>query len=206
MQARLHGALANAQTSRDLFDAQVPEEAQRDDHALVWRQLGHGRPQEPAIVHWAVGVNGLEPRLSGEVLGGPSRDAPQPISAGVDQDPIEPMLEQGRVPQGRPLAPGHDKGVVGRVLSLGALAEDDLGEAVAGVKMLIGESSKGISTRGQARNLDELAIRHCLDLTRSHCTHDTWQAGNVPWAERSGAFGGPTIESNTSQFLGLDAV
>ena len=206
MQARLHRALANAKPSRDLIDAQVPEEAQRDDHALVWRKLRHGRSQQPAIVHRAVSVRGFEPRLYGEILHGPPRCVAQTISAGVDQDPIEPMLEQRWIPQGRPLAPGHDKGVVGRVLSLGALAEDDLGEAVAGVKMLIGESSKGISTRGQARNLDELAIRHCLDLTRSHCTHDTWQAGNVPWAERSRAFGGPTIESNTSQFLRLDAV
>ena len=68
-------------------------------------------------MHRAVRVDGLECRIRQKVVGRPSRGVAQTISAGVDQDAIEPMLEERRVTQGRSLAPRRDEGVVSRVLA-----------------------------------------------------------------------------------------
>ena len=52
----------------------------------------------------------------------------QPITADVDEDPIEPGLEAGGVAQRGSRPPGAQQGVLGRVFSLLSVAKDSSGE------------------------------------------------------------------------------
>ena len=83
-------------------------------------------------------ITGREGDLGGDVRRLPAL-RPQSIAAGVDEDPVEPRLETGRVAQGLPLAPGLDERVVGRVLRLGRVAQDGPRQSVRLVEVFVGQ-------------------------------------------------------------------
>ena len=60
----------------------------------------------------------------------------QSITAGVDEDPVEPLIEPRRVTQRRPLPPRLDQRVVGGILRLSRVAQDRASQTIGGVEAI----------------------------------------------------------------------
>jgi len=71
----------------------------------------------------------------------------KPVAAGVDQDPSEPGVEPVRIPEAAVVPPCSDERVVGRILSLLCVAEDQPSEAVGGIQALGDEQLEGGGSR-----------------------------------------------------------
>jgi hypothetical protein len=95
----------------------------------------------------------------------------QAIAAGVDEDPVEPLLEARRVAQRRPLAPGLDERVVRRVLCLGGIAQDRPGQAIRLVEVLVGQRMKAearavvMLATADGRSANSMTSDDCLTMT-----------------------------------------
>ncbi len=174
MQARLHRARPSAHAGSDLFDAHVSIEAKGEYYALIGRQLGQCRPEQTPVVCWTVIVACGGSLVDGEVVALPSRNLAETIAARVDEDAIEPVFEEVRIAQRRPVAPSSDECVVGGVLGFGALAEDCVRKAIACVEVAVGKRMERRGAIGIGLASRKLPVRHGLDLTRSHCIHDNW--------------------------------
>ena len=109
------------------------------------------------------GVTGRDRDLGRDVRGVPASGS-QPIATGVDEDPVEPWLEAGRVPQRRPLPPGLLERVVRGVLCLGGVAQDRPGKAVCRVEMFIGQAQEGLFAFGRLLDHGGPAVCHLDDL------------------------------------------
>ena len=92
-------------------------------------------------------VAGREGDLGGDVRRLPAPSS-QAIAAGVDEDPVEPLLEARRVAQRVPLAPCLDECVVGGVLRFGLVTQDRPGQAIRPVQMLVGQPGEGGGASG----------------------------------------------------------
>jgi hypothetical protein len=89
---------------------------------------------------------------------------PQPVAAGVDEDPVEPWLEPRRVSKRRPLPPGLLERVVGGVLRIGRVPQDRPGQAVGGVEVVIGEAQEGPGALGRLLDHGGSAVCDLDDL------------------------------------------
>ena len=111
----------------DVVDGQVAVVAQRQDDPVVGAQT-RDRPADGVAI---VDVGGRVPdagvRSLGDVDGGPASRAPEPVTAGVHEDAVEPRLEPLGVPQGRELEPGGDERIMDRILSGRRIPEDRRG-------------------------------------------------------------------------------
>ncbi len=70
--------------------------------------------------------------------------AGQPATADVDHDPLEPGPELRRVPEAAKGAPGAHRGVVGRILRVDRIPEDDAGQTVAAQHLDVEQPGKGL--------------------------------------------------------------
>jgi hypothetical protein len=91
----------------------------------------------------------------------------KPIPARVDEDPMEPPLEQVSIAQGVPLPPGRYERVMGGVLGLIALTEDRMGEPIAGVEVAIRKRPESLGALRTCSSAD-IACVHGLRPTRFH--------------------------------------
>ena len=132
-----------SEPARDRLDRQVAVVAKGDDDPVVGRQRRDGVGQDVAVVRLREWVTGRDRDLGRDVRRLPAR-GPQPIAAGVDEDPVEPRLEPRRVAQRRPLPPGLVERVVRGVLGVGRVAQDRAGQAIGRVEMVVGEAQEGL--------------------------------------------------------------
>lgn len=160
----MDGPGRDGQPARDLGDRQVTVVAQGHDDSVVWRQRRQGSADDIAVLRLTERVARCERNLSRDVLCLPPGCVSQAITAGVDEDPIEPLIEAPRVAQGRPLAPRLEERIVGRVLSLAGIAEDDSGKAIGGVEVAIGQEREGPTPLGRLVDLRGPAVGYVDDL------------------------------------------
>ena len=183
MKTRFHGPGTNPQASCDLVDAQVSVEAESDHDSMVRCQLRHRRPQDTPFVQRPKRVLGRDWERGRKVMTSPPRSLAQPISARIDDNSIEPALEQGMVAERVPISPGGDEGVVSGVLRLRPLPQDGVRQSITGVEVAVGKRSERIGSR-RLSGQRLIRVRHDSDLTRVHCRDDTWRSWNVPFAWR----------------------
>ena len=86
--------------------------------------------------------------------------AAQPVATGVDQDAGEPRLEAVGIVERPGSPPGGDDRVVGRVLGLDRISQEDSGEEVRPVQLAVGEPSKGCSLVGRRDGPLEVRRHH----------------------------------------------
>ena len=126
-------------------------EAEREDDLVVGRETCECALDQVAFLG---GAEGIGIRQVGRQLGrAGSGRAPEPVPAGVDEDAPEPRLEAGLVPKARPGAPGAQERVVDHILGIGAVTEDQTGEAVAAIEMAGSKVFEGGSPRRGAGRL-----------------------------------------------------
>ena len=123
-----------------------------------------------ARVSWRSGGRNLGREVHHDLVGDVPRlpaCGAKTIAAGVDEDPVEPLVEPGGVPQRRPLPPGLDERVVGRVLRLGRVRAGSPGP---GDRRHRGDRRQGAGRPALARSWldpDGPAVCHPDDLRRS---------------------------------------
>jgi hypothetical protein len=87
-------------------------------------------PQESALELVAIDHRRLDAGDGGRVKGreldieAMAPESSRLIDTGVDEHPVEPCVEQVRIPQRRQVAPGADESVLHRVLGLFGIPED----------------------------------------------------------------------------------
>jgi len=109
----------------------------------------------------------LEAVQVGQLRDGMAATVAQPVAADVEDDAAEPLLEPVAVAQGRETAPGKHRGVVGRVLGLGRIAQDDARQAVARIEMPVDERENSAAASRRTRSTATSAAISChLSLGR----------------------------------------
>lgn len=165
----LHRPGADPEVHRDLVDSQVAVIAQRDHDSVIGPKPGERAAQRIAVVGLSVDISPAALQCGRQVLSPPACDATNAVSARVDQDSVEPVLERCRVAQRPPLAPCLDKGVVGGVLGLGPVADDRPREPIGGVEVLIRQAAEGRGTRRRlVADLRQLLVGHCPGPSAHH--------------------------------------
>lgn len=140
MEARLDGADRAVEASANRLEGQVGPEVQDQHDALVVAERPDRTKQlivsvDPA--EWVIDDDG-----PGDGIKGQEADlaaAAEPISADVDEDPVEPGIEARGIPQRRRRPPRSDQSILRRVLCLGLIAQDQAGEPKCPVQTAVGE-------------------------------------------------------------------
>ena len=112
---------------------------QDQDHPLVVAERPHRSEQLIVgvdLAEWVVDDDGPSGAIKGHEAD--LAAAAEPIPADVDQDPIEPGVETRRVAQCRRRAPGQDQRILGGVLGLGLIAEDQAGQPECPIQTAVG--------------------------------------------------------------------
>jgi hypothetical protein len=78
-----------------------------------------------------------------ELDDGPAAASAKSVPADVDEDPLEPGLEPGRIAQGPIPSPCAHHGIVGRVLGFDRIAQDDGGQPICTIEVMVRELSEG---------------------------------------------------------------
>lgn len=161
VETRLHRPCRGTDSFRDLVDREIGVEAQNDGHPMVWAEAVERPIQCKAVIDIGVGVSGPG-NVPGEVdlHRWPPAAAAQPVATGVDHDAGEPRLEAVRVVERAGSPPGGNDRVMGRVLGLDRIAEEDSGEAVCPVELAVGEPSKGCPLVGRRDSPLEVRRHH----------------------------------------------
>ena len=139
----MDGADRDPQSHGDVVGGQVAVVAERDHDPLVRCELSERLVDGVPLLGLGERVARCGDDLVGDVPGDHPGGPSQPISAGVDEDPVEPRLELRDVTQRRPLLPGLDERVVGRVLGVRRVTQDRPGEAVGRVEVLVRQAFEG---------------------------------------------------------------
>jgi hypothetical protein len=144
VETRLHRSGRGTDAFRDLLDREIGVEAQNDDHPMVWAEAVERPIQRQAVIDIGEGVSGPG-NIPGEVDldRWPPAAAAQPVATAVDQDAGKPRLKAVRVVERAGSPPGSDDRIMGRVLGLDGIAQDDSGEAVCPIELAVGEPNKG---------------------------------------------------------------
>jgi hypothetical protein len=161
MESRLDRAGRDPESVGDVSDPEVEVEAERDDDPVIDAQPLEGAIEDETVIDPAERVGSLAVVAFGLDLDDGSTACPaQSIATDVDEDPLEPGLESSRVTKRSVALPGGHDGVVGRILRFDTIAEDDPGQSISSVKVLIGEGREGGSSIDHRRNALELRGRH----------------------------------------------
>jgi hypothetical protein len=134
MQARLDGSDRPPQPHGDVGEGQVRPVVESHDRSLV------GIETSDDVKHFVVVEELLEGVGNGTVIVRRQGDeanpavSSDPIPACVDDDAIEPCLKGGRVSQRTGRLPGSESSIVGDVLGIGAMPEDQAGEPICSVE------------------------------------------------------------------------
>ena len=154
MQPRADGAYGCAHRARNLLHREVAVEAKDDGDALVGVEMAERALQLVAVVDLPMGVmRGSDRSRSIQIIVASAPGTSKPVAAGVDQDPSEPGVEPVRIAEAAVIPPCSDERVVGRILSLLCVAEDQPSEAVRGIQALSDEQLEGGGSR-------RLRVRH----------------------------------------------
>jgi hypothetical protein len=147
VQPRADGAYGCAHRARNLLNREVAVEAKDDGDALVGVEVAERALQSVTLVDLAMGVMRGSNRSRSIQIVMLSTSAPaEAIAADVDQDPPEPGVEPIGVTEPGVLAPGSDERVVGRILCLLYVAEDQPREPVGRVQALRDKRLEGGGT------------------------------------------------------------
>jgi hypothetical protein len=139
VQPGLRGSRRNVESGSDLGNRQVAVEAQRDHDLVLQGKRFKGSANDVALDRLDELVARVERDLVGDVGRRPAPRPPLPVSAAVDDDLVEPGFEPAYVAKRIPRPPrGHER-VMGRVLRLGRIPQDRVGQPVGGVEVLIGQ-------------------------------------------------------------------
>lgn len=151
MQPRLDGPDRPADALSDGVQSEIGPVVEDDDLPVVLVERGH-RPEDLIAVEerpeW------IPTRAAGFAI--VERDQPnlasaaKAIAADVDEDPVEPGLEPGRIAQGGRSTPGAQQRILGRVLRLVLIAEDQAGQSIGAVKLPIGQPKELVRGVGSA--------------------------------------------------------
>ena len=148
MQPRADGAYGCAHRARNLLHREVAIEAKDDGDALVGVEMAERALELFTVVDLAMGVmRGSDRRRSIQIIVASTPGTSKPVAAGVDQDPSEPGVEPVRISEAAIVLPSSDERVVGRILSLLCVAEDQPSEAVGRIQPLGDEQLEGGGSR-----------------------------------------------------------
>jgi len=148
VEARADGAYGCAHRARNLLHREVAVEAKDDGDALVGVEMAERALQLVSVVDLAMGVmRGSDRSRSIQIIVASTPGTSKPVAAGVDQDPSEPGVEPVRIAEAAVIPPCSDERVVGRILGLLCVAEDEPGEAVGRVEALVDKPLEGCGSR-----------------------------------------------------------
>jgi len=151
----------DAEAVGDVIDAEVKVEPQRDDDPVIPGQALERAVEDKAVIDAAQPVGGLAVVAFGLDLDDGSAALPaQSVTTRVDQDPLEPGFEPGWIPKRSIPFPRRHDGVVGRVLGLDPVPQDDPGQSIGRVEVLIGQRREGGASIDDRRHAFELRGRH----------------------------------------------
>ena len=145
MEPRLDRAAGPPEPFGDVVDFQVRPEAKDDDGAEVDIEDVHRGQQVVLPDELVVRIAGLVP--NGFVHHSDAPDdsrPPQAVAADVHEDSVEPGLEACRIAQRIDTVPRAKVGIVGRVLRIVEAAENQAGESVGSVELVVGNSREPI--------------------------------------------------------------
>src|SRR5262245_44250137 len=198
VQARLDRAYGAIKPDSDRLQREVRPEMEDQDHPLVVTEGAQRAEQLVVGKHLREWVGGGY-RVGGAVEGHQADLAatPQPIAADVDQDPVEPCVETGRVAQRGSGAPGPDQRILRGVLGFSVIAEDQAGQPERPIQATVGEfqNALGRSVADPFRSSFVAAPGRTLICGPDH-THKTrldgetvlgwWRRIDVPSRRRRG--------------------
>jgi hypothetical protein len=159
MEAGLDRSNRPTEPDGDFGEREVRPVVEDDDDAFIWRQATDEAEGFVTV------EQGLERILHGAVVFGRKLDetdptvSSHPVSTSIYDDPIEPGLECRWVAQRSRRLPSSDCRVVGDVLGIRSVTEDQTGEPVSPVKPtgdLTGETLVGLTLGPQHRPLRRL--------------------------------------------------
>ena len=126
MEARTDGAYRCADRTRNLLHREVAVIAKDDSDPVIGTECREGAPDRVAVIDEVMGVRrGRRLSCSIQIVVASELPSTKPISAGVDEDAIEPGVESLGITEPAMLLPGSYECVVGRIFRLLCVAEDE---------------------------------------------------------------------------------
>jgi hypothetical protein len=157
MQPRFHCPGRETEPVGDVVDGQVRPEAEDDRYAQVDIQVVDGREEVALADQPVVGVDArLIDCLGVDRYEPDDPAASQPIAADVDEDPVEPRLEPCWISERPDPAPCPNERVMGRVLGVIEAAEDEAGEPIGAIELMVGESNEPGLGLGRRRSVQRI--------------------------------------------------
>ena len=148
MEARADRAYGCAHRARNLLHREVAVEAKDDGGALIGVEATERSLEAIALGDGVMGViRGSDRSCSIQIVMSPVAGAPEAVATDVDEDSSEPGIELLGIAEAVMLPPCSDERVVGRILGLLCVAEDEPGEAVGRVEALVDKPLEGGGSR-----------------------------------------------------------
>ena len=111
----------------------------------------------------ATTIDATTPRLHDATTRSEALPERSATTAGMDDEPMKPGVEAGRVTQRRKVAPGADQGLLGRVLGAVMIPQDPIREGVAPVDARRGEGRECARSPRCARSTSSTCTLPALD-------------------------------------------
>jgi hypothetical protein len=148
METRADRAYGCANRARHLLHREVAVEAKDDGGSLIGVEAAEGSLEAVALgdLEMAV-IRGSKRSCSIQIVMSPETGAPETVTTDVDEDPSEPGIELLGIAEAVMFPPSSDERVVGRILGLLCVAEDQPGEAVGRVEALVDKPLEGCGSR-----------------------------------------------------------
>jgi hypothetical protein len=143
VQAGLHRAEPLTGPIGNLSEAQVLVVAERDCDPLVGGQVRQSATEGVALGQGSGSVRGGRLRRLRDVDDPDASTTTEPVPATVDEDPVEPGVEPGAVPQRVEPLPRVHRRVLDRILCLQLAPEDHRREAIRPGQVKVGEHREG---------------------------------------------------------------
>ena len=148
MQARADRAYGCANRARNLLHREVAVEAKDDGGALIGVEAAERSLEAIALGDGLMGViRGSERSRSIQAVVSSMSGTSEPVPTDVDEDSSEPGIELLGIAETVVLPPCSDEGVVGRILGLLCVAEDEPGEAIGRIESLVDKPLEGGGSR-----------------------------------------------------------
>jgi len=201
VESGLDRSLGRAQHGRNFGHGSFLEVVEDEHGPVVYRQAGEGSIERVGLGRSIVDGSVVRTRLRAVIridepdLTDPHATAPpELLPAGVQVDAPEPGVEEIRVAQRFPMAPGRDECLLRGIGSVGLGAQDGERSAVHGIDPSADEGIEGIAI-ARSGSLDELSLQaassDCLSLIsmrvegrRLHCRHTCSMPDHIVPLER----------------------